>query len=68
VPDDLAQDFVVMFIPVPRLPQSPAIDDVANQIEVLTTCAPQEVGKELAPASAGAQMGIGNEYASVDSP
>ena len=54
VAEDLAQDLVMVLVPVPGLAQPPAVDDVADQEQFLAGCAAQEVGEEIAAAAAGA--------------
>jgi hypothetical protein len=46
--------------PVPAALESPAIDNVADQVKVVTLAAAQELDKELSLAPSGAQMNIGN--------
>jgi hypothetical protein len=62
---DLTQHLVMAFIPVPRLAQTPAIDDVTDQEQVLAAGAVQKVGEEIAAGAARAKMRVGNKYAAV---
>ena len=63
---DLAQHLVVVFVPVPGFAQAPAVDDVADQEQMLAAGAAEEVREEVAARAAGAEMRIGNEYAAIE--
>jgi hypothetical protein len=65
MPQDQPQHLVVMRVPVPGLAQPPAIDDVADQIQLLAAHAFQEIGEKIGPAAAGAEMHVGDEDAAV---
>jgi hypothetical protein len=54
-------DVVVRLGPVPPAPQTPAIDDVAHEVEVFALVFLQEVEQHLGLATARAEMDIGNE-------
>ncbi len=65
VPQDQPQHVVVMRVPVPRPPQPPAVDDIADQVEIPARCLAQEIGQEIGPAPAGAKMRVGDEHAAI---
>ena len=62
---DLTQHVVMAFVPVPGFAQPPAIDDVADQEQMLAAGAVQKVGEEIAAGAARAKMRVGNKYAAV---
>ena len=68
----MAQDqldhLVMHFVPVPGFAQAPAIDDVADQIEMVGAEGAEEMREEIASAAPRAQMRIGNEHRSIGGP
>ncbi|MNW08290.1 hypothetical protein D3C71_2050510 [compost metagenome] len=62
---DLLHHVVVRLRPVPRLAQTPAVHDVADEIEVVGLVVLQEIEKILRLASPRAQMDVGDPDAAV---
>ena len=64
-----AQEFlhhvVVRLGPVPAAPQLPAVDDVADQVQVFAVVVPQEFEQGLRLAARRSQMDVGNEDGAV---
>ena len=56
----LLDDVVVRLVPVPAPLQLPAVDDVADEVEVLRFGATQELEERARLAPGRAQMGVGN--------
>src|SRR3974390_631178 len=57
---NLLDNVVVALSPEPRLSQSPAVDDVAHEVEVFGFGVAQEVEEKIGLASAGSQMDVGD--------
>ena len=55
---DLLHDVVVRLLPVPAAPQLPAVDDVADEVEVIRFGAPQKLEQAGSLAAGRPQMGI----------
>ena len=51
MPQNLPQHLVVVFVPIPRFAQTPAVDDVTDQKQILRGGATQEIGEKIAAAS-----------------
>ena len=60
---DLLHHIVVLLRPVPAPAQLPAIDDVADQIEMIARIGPQEGQQRLGLAALGPEVKIGDENA-----
>ena len=58
---DLLDDVIVALRPVPPALQAPAVDDVADEIEVLALVALQEVEQDLRLTASRAEMNVGQE-------
>src|SRR5205814_10424683 len=56
----LLDDVVVALRPVPGLAQPPAVDNVADQIEVFGVGELEEVEQRVGAAAAGAEMDVGD--------
>ena len=65
---DLPQHVVVVLVPVPGLAQPPPVDNVADEIQMLTGGAAQEVSEEVATGATGTKMRIRDKYAAVEWP
>ena len=52
------QHVVMRGIPVPGFAQAPAVDNVADEVELLAADAAQKIGQEIAAATARSQMQI----------
>ncbi len=62
---DLLHHVVVRLGPVPAALQPPAVDDVADQVELFALEAADEVEQELGLAAARAQMDVGDEDGAI---
>ena len=62
------QHLVMRLVPVPGFAQPPAVDDVADEVEVIAGRVPQEVDQEIDPAAPRAEMQVGNENTAVVCP
>ena len=62
---DGAEHAVVVGVPIPGLAQAPAVDDVADQEQILAAHPAQEVGEEIAAAALRSEMSVGNEHGTV---
>ena len=58
---DFLHDIVVRLQPVPAFAQTPAIDDIADEIELVGLGVSQEVEQEFRFAAAGAEVEVGYE-------
>jgi len=63
---DLAQHIVMVFVPVPRLAQPPAIKDIADKEQMLATRATKEVRQEIAARTPRPEMGVRDENAAIE--
>jgi len=61
----LLHHVVVALLPVPRLLQLPAVDDVADQVQGVGLVVAQEVEQEGGLAAGGAEVDIGNPDGAV---
>lgn len=58
--EQLLNDVVVALIPIDRLAQPPAVDDVADQVQVLGFGMAEKIEQELGLAAARAEVDIGD--------
>ena len=63
----LLNDVVVRLRPIPGGSQSPAVDDVADQVDRIRVVVAQKIENQGGLTSAGAQMHVGNEDRAVAS-
>ena len=63
--EDFLNNVVLALVPVPRLLQSPSVDDVADKIEVVGFSLPQEVDEVFGLAASGAKMDVRDPDRSV---
>ena len=63
--EDAADDVVVLGRPVPAGPEPPAVDDVADEVELLTADLLQEARQVLGPSALGAQVRVADPHRSV---
>ena len=61
----LLHHVVVALRPVPAALQAPAVDDVADQVDLVGVVVLQEIEQELGLAAARAQMNVGDEDGAV---
>ncbi len=52
-------------VPVPRPAQAPAVDDIADEVQVITTDPPEDVRRQVGAARTQPQMDVGDENAAV---
>ena len=60
-PEDLLDHIIVRLRPVPSVPELPAVDDVAHQVQGVEFRGPDEVEQEFGLAAPGAEVDVGNE-------
>ena len=56
--EDFLHDVVMRLMPVPAAPQLPAVDDVADEVEVIGFGAPQELEQTAGLAAGRAEVGV----------
>jgi len=61
----LLNDIVVQLIPIPGLPECPAVDEIADEIELVALVLSQKIKQGVCLCSARPEMDVGNEDRSV---